>query len=98
MVALLAAPAMATGSYYYSDEAVSGGYDQSQVPIQGVVANGAIAYGGFGASADLVVLQALPMTQSMFGVGNAGAMIQNNYKSESTQVDFDKINLSTTGG
>lgn len=61
-----AVPAMAENGYYYGD-GIQGGYDQSALPINAVIVNGAVSYGDLGASASLVGVQALPMTQSMWG-------------------------------
>jgi len=67
-VLLLTAPAIVTADngYYYGD-GVHGGYEQSLLPINAVVVNGAVSYHELGASANFVGIQALPMTQSMWG-------------------------------
>jgi len=97
MVAMVAVNAGATDYYYYSDPAVQGGYSQGAIPFQGAAVNGAVAYGDLAASADLVVVQALPMTQSMHGLGMGGATTSSFSKSEETSLRFDRISLQESG-
>jgi len=91
---MFTSPAMAISEQiqedYFNNGAVEMQYMQTQLPVQTYI-QGAdfVATDVFTASADLVVLQALPQTQKMSGTANGGYQTMNASHQVNTQLQFN---------